>query len=156
MLRALLCFLVTLQMLLPPGFCVCHFVHGCPTTRPVEPVTPDSENSLSCCCVCRNDRVEVNVVRVQRDDQPVLLGSEGKSGLPTPADRPHAPGCPALQTVDHSKVAQRNNISLTSPAAPNGDSIFAATRSNQPLYLPTLANLPSSPPLFLAFCTLLI
>src|SRR6266852_5182234 len=144
MLRALLCFLVTLQMLMPPGFCVCHFVHGCPATTPVQPVSPDSEQPLTCCCGCRNNKVEAKAASVQRDDQPVLLGSRS-SGLPTPTDRPHAPGCPALQTVDHSKVAERNNIPLTSPAAPNGDSILAATRSTQPLHFCTLANQPSSP-----------
>lgn len=74
-----------------------------------------------------------------------------------PTDPPHTPGCPALRTPDHSKLAERNAAGLArivDRAYAGG--IVAIVPPGRSFDLPSEVRGAASPPLYLSFCTLLI
>jgi hypothetical protein len=156
MLRTLICFLVGLSLLMPPGMCVCQFVRC--EQRPVEVATHVSAvsgKSVNCCCGCRNGVAEGRACNVQKDKWSARLASTCVFGSTTPSDH-HTPACPALEAPDHSKVAEQNNFPLTAPGDLNSAAVYAVAPPSALHHLATSAKKSSAPPLYLAHCTLLV
>jgi hypothetical protein len=137
MVRRVLSVLALLPLLLPPGLCVCH----APTAACTAGAHGDSRCPLAHLCL-------------GHDAAGRHHDGRDSSGCP----HRHAPGCPALQGVDHwaprpGSVGQEATPALVGLMA-SGDTAdgpcSAAPRS------PRLG-LPAGPvPLYLTLCTLLI
>ena len=105
MLRAVVSFLVAVPLLMPPGVCACRLgMSGpAPIARESAGVCPSPQRA---CCAHRKIAARHNVdVRAHSRDS--LWVRESQSP-PRPGNA-HEPGCPALLTTDHSKVAERTN-----------------------------------------------
>jgi hypothetical protein len=96
-LRAVISFLVAVPLLVPPGMCACRF--GLP-----EPAQVSAESDGLCrkpqraCCAHRKIAVQHNVDHHVAENQ-----------LPARPGQTHEPGCPALLTADHSKLARHDD-----------------------------------------------
>src|SRR4051794_27500617 len=90
MLRAVVSLLVALPLLMPPGVCVCRCA---PVDRPSTALRTVARPACAHCCAHHK-------TKHQRAGTTLLTVPDG-SQVPT-----HAPGCPALLTPDHAKVAQ--------------------------------------------------
>ena len=158
MLRAFVFLSISVQMLVPPGMCLCQLAEAeCAGSGDAEREEMDSERACSHCCGCGTHRIPGKLGEVQRHREAGVFGCSGRHRLPAPAHGSHAPGCPALQTPDHSKVAERSGGRPISPCDVTSFSrsavIFAASRLER---RPIPPSGPSGPPLFLVFSILLI
>lgn len=100
MFRAAVTFLVALPLLMPPGMCICQFArlsrsHPSSLSFGMPPAgTPTRAGCGQCSCFARSE----NHVHVEDDRPDADLDS-----CPQPVSR-HEPGCPAVNTVDWSKI----------------------------------------------------
>src|SRR5690348_2265929 len=102
MLRLLGSLLLVPSLLLPPGMCVCQFArHEASPAAADGHGHPDTGEAVAsqCCCGHGAESDEGQLAKAAPDQEhDGVPGSGCGSRLPT--DRPHAPGCPALRTVD--------------------------------------------------------
>lgn len=137
--RPVVLVVLSLLMVFPSGVCACDAgEHGCPD-HPTSVAAADAEDSADCAGLDHDHRT---------------VGPDSTHRCPPPS--PHCPTCPSVTVAMASKVSPGN-----APA-------FEAKRPVEPLFLnwvttkvakrPGRADLvcPSSPPLYLAHCVLLI
>jgi len=102
--RLLLMFLIAVQLLMPPGMCICRFAQSeSPRAAnndplPIERITRKSDKS--CCASCKHRCEQVNFETV---GNPKIFPIDGPSRS-TPQQ--HEPGCPALQSAESVKFAE--------------------------------------------------
>lgn len=156
MFRTLVTFLVALQMLMPPGMCICQFAptgKGSAATRfesGQRQVSHTADSRADCRCESCRERPAAR------------LPSDGEDRPASPDEAPsgpgkHAPGCPAAHGDVPTKTAASTTVTIpfdahplrffslaVVPAAPVGRAREGASR-------PAV-----SPPLFISHCTLLI
>lgn len=153
--RTLVSILTVLPLLMPPGMCVCQFVKpGTPPAgtggdrgaRLVPAPQHDGEQAKCHSCPCHSKTSAVAA----------RPGTVPGSGRPKPNDPAHEPGCPALKTVDHSKVAEQNHP-VIDPVVPASGGVGSRIGA-PPAALPRLPEpaAVSSPPAYITFRALLI
>ena len=143
-------------LLQPTGFCVCNAAGSGNTTSPsLEPTearthSPTAPHKIGCCSHHDIDS-EANKSAPSDSDRP--------APCPTPRDDDHhMPGCPASAGVDRYKwVEPVQSFAQTLPALDVGTFLpleFALPVAARPI--PSAAVWPSSPPIYLTHCSLLI
>lgn len=153
-LARLLMLVASVPLLFPPGYCICKSGGGervgATGHGPVVAQRADSSaRSPSGCCGNRN---------CAGDHERRTPAGESKSRPgPAPQDNDHMPGCPAAAGADASKwVEPSQTLAHTLPplvvvvVLP----VDVAGRRRPPVATPT--NWPSSPPLYLSHCSLVI
>lgn len=116
MVRAMVAFLIGLPLLMPPGMCICQFV---PDARAAEPepteVSCQEEQDAhaeepctvpprKCSCACHRPPKAEPVANTSIVSITSLRSAADEPKVPD--DSRHVPGCPALRSVDNSKVAE--------------------------------------------------
>lgn len=153
-LARVLMLVASLPLLFPPGFCICKVGGGVAPFGQAQVAGSQKIKpglSKSGCCAnrdCTGDHAA----------RPVSLPGESKSWPgPTPQDDSHMPGCPAAAGADASKWVEPSQP-FAHPLPPL--TVFVVLpvdvvgRSRPPVPAPT--NWPSSPPLYLSHCSLVI
>jgi hypothetical protein len=104
-LRAVISFLVAVPLLVPPGMCACRIVLPGPAPGSAESAGVCQKPQRDC-CAHRKIAVKLKV-----DDHVASRGSASsrEKQHPTRPGKTHEPGCPALLTADHSKLAGQNH-----------------------------------------------
>jgi hypothetical protein len=141
MVRRVLSILALLPLLLPPGVCVCHAPTAACTAGAGRHVDGDGQAPLVHLCLAHDC------------DGNHKDGSDSSGG-----PHRHAPGCPALQGLDHwaakpGETVQVTTLELVGPVAPLDS---AALLSVAPTRFPHLDIPDGPPPLYLTLRTLLI
>lgn len=150
--RTVVTILTALLMLMPPGMCVCQFT-------PVRPVCPppmgrtvatarDEERSSKCSSCCSRSNPKAPVGGGER-------AAADRDHGPRP-NLPHDPGCPALKTVDWSKIAGTfaSADALMVPAL--SGALFGLAASPVTPSRPADSLLTGHAPIYITFRTLLI
>lgn len=162
MLRVLLTILVGLPMLMPPGMCICQFVPcgRAATDETRLPLSADgaamvgADSGPSCGCVHRRSRSQQAKQEFGKPGGLESIPVDPPSPWPLPGQ--HAPGCPAAMTAATEKVAlptfQVNTLLVLALDFVGFTPV--SVEVNRPAERVTIR--PHSPPLFLAFCRLLI
>lgn len=167
MLRTIVTVLVGLPLLMPPGMCVCQFgsrryaaatvptASGQGGTASVQGRVPVKASPRKCIC-CKNCGRAIDESSAAMHSCGSDRGIESDQDRSTPVEDRHAPGCPALKTVDQSKWSEPLNIPLITPDAALGSSLALAEGFRPSL--PSTAGTPtqSAQPLYLTLRTLLI
>ena len=141
-------------LLQPPGFCLCKA--GSPShTSPYQDVSGETDRcpapQKSGCCSQRN-------AHDTTAKTPASLSSEpAQRPCPAPADDDHLPGCPASVGVDRFKWVEPAQ-SFAEPLPPVEVTVFLSLGVTALVArpVPTSLNWPSSPPLYLSHCSLVI
>jgi hypothetical protein len=148
--------LVVLQMLVPPGICICQFVpHADADEHEAMPDNGQPSSCCACCCGHSSPSVSPGEDGAHRD---VIADSDNALhtlDYASPADCPHLPGCPALRPADHHKPAQTADPVHTLVAAlVQGEA--SSVKSRPVIAVPGAPDGPPRRPLYLTFRTLLI
>src|SRR5262245_61263139 len=126
---------------------------------PLAPAPLAGESAGDCrtpqraCCVHRKHAARHNV------EGPVASNSKSlrESHVPAGPGETHEPGCPALQTADHSKFARQNQIdSPVLTVQQDRERMIEAVPAGTTELAGGYASPPSSCPLYLSLRTLLI
>ena len=152
MLRGLVTFLVSLQLFLPQGLCVCQLA---PVAKAVTVVTfrdrLNAEPSRCRCSTCHGHEA------FDREPTPLELRAKPFQQEPnTPKPTKHFPGCPAeLGDMPTKMAASTITLELDEFEAVClfDGSVVSRTEGRQK---DRLNSTPHSPPFFISHCTLLI
>jgi hypothetical protein len=142
-------------LLFPPGFCICK-VGGWGAVAPTGQAhvatsqTPKPVLSKSGCCAnrdCTGDHTE----------RPASTGDSKSRPGPAPRDDSHMPGCPAAAGADWFKVGEpvQTPVHTLPPVALVPFRLLAVVSVAAPP-ITTFTNWPSSPPIYLSHCSLVI
>jgi hypothetical protein len=154
MLRAVITFLIAVPMLMPPGMCICQLAPAGQVSgaKPVFERQETVSHSVAARGTCRCESC--------REQQ--APGSDGRKQTPTgspaqPEPGKHAPGCPALLGDMPTKMAA-TALTLLLDASPVSAFVSAIVETDSLRWRDrdTTAVTASPPPLFLAYCSLLI
>ena len=153
MLKAAITFLVGIQLLMPPGVCLCQFVsvdhlqHSITTLQPSATVT----RSQCSCGSCLHRLVSTE----RAEDAAVLEVSSPRPIAPQPEK--HSPGCPAELGDMPTKIVSPG-ITLQSDEYESGFPLVWTSESTKPLVRDFERQTYTAhfPPLFISHCTLLI
>lgn len=158
MFKAAVTFLVGIQLLLPPGMCLCQFVlvdRAAPVDLPLSTTTLQPSvtvTRIKCSC----DSCFHRVVSAERSDDIAALEVSPPRPI-APQPEKHLPGCPAELGDMPTKIAVPN-VALQFDDYESDLPMDWAIESERPLVLDfvqrTFAS--RSPPLFISHCTLLI
>lgn len=141
------CFALALQLLMPPGMCLCQFVTCAQTESPDATVALDADD---CCSHSHSSKP---------NDEP-SGNDDGQQPPSKPAPHQHAPDCPALTDGVTGKTVIVSAADLSSltllpapfdPFAPMASPDSASRRQQDPF-----AAASTLPPLYLSHCALLI
>lgn len=137
-LARLLMLVACVPLLQPTGFCACKLGGAAPTPpRQNTAATPPKAG----CCSHRH--------APECDDD--------SAPRPAPADDRHLPGCPASVGVDHFKWAEPTEPVAAAPLPVESPAPYCLpVTTPAPARPVTSANWPSSPPIYLAHCTLVV
>jgi hypothetical protein len=132
-------------LLLPTGVCVCHAAErgGRPQASAVDtPTNPPAVRKSRCCSKC---------VTAPVDERPTAVAPEA----PRPADD-HLPGCPASPAADSLKWVDPTPQLAAVLALPVAPLLTAEPLPTPVQPSPVSVRWPSSPPLYLMHCALVI
>lgn len=152
MLQGLVTFLVSFQLLLPPGMCVCQFA---PVAKEVTGVTfrdgSHAEPSRCRCGTCHgHEAFDREPAPLERTAKP----SQREPNTPEPVK--HFPGCPAeLGDMPTKMAASTITLELDEFEAVSffEGSVVSRIEGREK---DRLNSTPHSPPFFISYCTLLI
>ncbi len=158
MLRGLVTFLVSLQLLMPPGLCICQFAPHANEVNianfRVGPIADQhtDEAVRSCCCTAclSHGTSDRGTARSELPQKPF----QEEQNAPKPAN--HFPGCPAELGDMPTKLA----VSVVILELDDFEGVFSVdwSNANNPVgrEKARLDFTPHSPPLFISHCTLVI
>jgi hypothetical protein len=140
--RVLVCLLVGLTTLVPPGTCICQLIHAhnalATLSEQADVLAAREEHTCRRCGCCYTDR------------SLTLCGQE------LPISKRHAPCCPAFEKVDHSKIAIRSAGLAIETSAQRGVATSDAVVCHRPRHETAGHGAISELPLYLTFQTYLI
>jgi hypothetical protein len=148
MIRTVVTVLVGLQMLMPPGMCLCRFAPAATLTQ--GGAATASQVGRSCCSSCGSRlhaRHECPVpTPTQRTDSPTLPASP----------RDHLPGCPAVAPDVSAKLAVPTDAPFDAALAAHAPARTVGSWGDE---FPAAPRVPSAltrsgPPLYVTFCAL--
>jgi hypothetical protein len=109
--RAVISFLVAVPLLVPPGMCACRLGLRAPAQAIAASASTCSSPRRGC-CGHRATAAQKNADRRASCRDAIALT---ESQAPTAPGKTHEPGCPALLTADHSKLAGQNSLAEQFP-----------------------------------------
>lgn len=153
-LARILMLVACVPLLQPPGFCVCK-AGGPVRTSSSQAVAGQSNTNLAPlkngCCTQRNIQIAAKPDLSEHTEP-------APQPCPAPADDNHMPGCPASPGVDRFKwVEPAQSVAQTLPPLEAGTFLhFEVVTPVTARSRPPAANWPSSPPIYLSHCSLVI
>jgi hypothetical protein len=139
-LRLLTILLVVVQLLVPPGICICHFL---PSAAPAHTAVDDDDDQ-ACCACCRRS-----------SPRPTHQHKQEKHSNHHGKPDNHVPCCPALHQTDASLAPAADPLALLALVAEVNPDRFSAPGMGTVFPIEPDTG-PTAQRLYLTFCTLLI
>jgi hypothetical protein len=158
MLRIVTSLLIVLQMLLPPGMCICQFVPQV-CAEPLEVKAQDDHpvtSQRSSCCCCHKARATTSGHTDQIRSAARSSSEEGLHSDDAPVHPSHDPDCPALRPADHAEVAETSQPLRLMIAALPHSFVCKTTMPPSTFAWEDAEDDPPERPLYIALRTLLI